>query len=77
MWSQSNELTSRLCAGQPAPRAILLLTFQYDAPAFVVPPAGASIVGALGQGLELWQVNMRIDSWGVQYLRHFQIPAGR
>ena len=93
------EGSARPRAGRARPRAILLLAFQYDAPAFTVPAAAGAVVQAMAQGLELWQarsaelrapgllldtrpaepgaaqVNLRIDSWGVQYARHFQITA--
>ena len=59
-WSHTQYQCST-CAETPLlerPRAMMLLTYQYDAPPFRIPVAatGGPMSQALSRGLELWQV---------------------
>jgi len=61
-------------------RALLLMCYLYDSPAFQVPPiAGAEkkIVQAAKQaaarGMENWQINLKIDAAGVSLRDYFKL----
>jgi sugar fermentation stimulation protein A len=61
-------------------RAILLLCYLYDAPAFVPPKTNATNIKikkvaemATRAGVEHWQVNLRLNKEGVQLIRYFPL----
>ncbi|AXG82316.1 DNA/RNA nuclease SfsA [Streptomyces paludis] len=57
-------------------RAVLLVCFLYDNPGFQVRPSShhdevrASVAQAVQDGVEIWQVNFRLDTTGVRVARH-------
>ena len=71
------ELSSSLHSGG---RAIVALCYLYDAPPFVRPARdgfSSKIIDAAeaasAQGVESWQVNLRIDDSGVSLTRYFRL----
>jgi sugar fermentation stimulation protein A len=61
-------------------RAIVLLCYQYDAPPFCPPPPDktneaieSAALSAEEEGVENWQVNLKIDKSGVSMLRYFRL----
>ena len=70
------ELGDSLAAQQ---RAILLLCFLYDNPGFVVQASRhadavkASVDKAIGQGVELWQVNFTLNPIGAQLASYHEL----
>lgn len=61
-------------------RAILLNTFQYDNPGFEVinkstnyEKVSSTVKECIGKGVEIWQINMRIDAEGVELIRLWDI----
>ena len=60
-------------------RAILLICFLYDNPAFQVQPSRhdatvkAQVSRAIKQGVEIWQVNFHLDQTGVRVLGHHEL----
>lgn len=56
---------------QDGGRSAVVMAFQYDNPGFRVPPSaqnspvGDHVSAALDSGVELWQVNFRVDAEGV------------
>ena len=72
-----------LIASQSSSRAILLLVFLYNAEVFTAPggsdpstlhPIRATVAKAISKGVELWQVNMKIDENGISLLDLFPLP---
>jgi len=64
---------------QQGSRAVIVLCYQYDAPAFKRPPLDArnapialAAEEARRKGIETWQVNLGIDAWGVRLLKYFR-----
>jgi len=71
------DLTTDLKANQ---KAITIMCYQFDAPAFVVPKlekANTRIITAAklahSKGLETWQINLIIDSKGVVLRKYFKL----
>jgi hypothetical protein len=70
------ELGQSLAARQ---RAIPLICFLYDNPGFKVQPSRhhatvkAQVSEAIRQGVEIWQVNFRLDATGVRVLSHHEL----
>ncbi len=61
-------------------RAIFLMCYMYDAPAFEVPAPDeyelkivAAARMAVARGLENWQVDLQIDEEGVKLLKYFKL----
>jgi len=71
-----SELCDSLAGHQ---RAILLICFLYDNPGFRVyrsrhhATVKARVSRAIQQGVEIWQVNCRLDRTGVQVLSHHEL----
>jgi len=72
-----NALSARASGGK---RAILLLCYLYDAEPFRPPPMDAhnetiekAAADAERKGVENWQVNLRIDPYGVSLIRCFRL----
>ncbi|MDR1458141.1 MAG: DNA/RNA nuclease SfsA [Puniceicoccales bacterium] len=63
-------------------RAILLTCFVFDAPKFI-PPAPSkynveifeAMNDSMKKGIEVWQLNLSIDKFGVEFLRYFEITS--
>lgn len=71
------ELTNNIGGGA---RAVLLLCYQFDAPPFHPPPMDQTneqiekaAMDAEKRGLENWQVNLKIDRYGVSLIRYFKL----
>ncbi|MET7339182.1 DNA/RNA nuclease SfsA [Nonomuraea sp. NPDC005650] len=70
------ELGRSLAAHQ---RAIMLVCFLYDNPGFQVVESSrhnwvkAQVAEALRQGVEIWQVNFRLDTTGVRVIGHHEL----
>jgi sugar fermentation stimulation protein A len=63
-------------------RAILLTCFVFDAPKFVPPPPSKynteifqAMKDSMKKGIEVWQLNLSIDRFGVDFLRYFEITS--
>jgi sugar fermentation stimulation protein A len=63
-------------------KAILLVCFLYDNPRFSPPgrhrQSGAvreAVLSSIKRGVEVWQVNFKIDQTGVELLRYFDITT--
>jgi sugar fermentation stimulation protein A len=63
-------------------RAILLTCFMFDAPKFTPPPPNKNnveiskaIKSALAKGVEMWQLNLSIDKFGIAFVRYFEITS--
>jgi len=74
-----NDLSDAIKEGRKK-RAILLLCYLYDAPAFVPPKTDATNIKivkvaemATNEGVEHWQVNLRLNKEGVELLNYFSL----
>lgn len=61
-------------------RAILLNTFQYDNPGFEVinkstnyEEVSSTVNECISKGVEIWQINMKIDAKGVELIKFWDI----
>jgi sugar fermentation stimulation protein A len=61
-------------------RAILLTCFMFDSPKFTPPKQTKqntkvveTIKKSMGKGIEIWQLNLSIDKFGVNFIRNFEI----
>nr|MDR0351661.1 DNA/RNA nuclease SfsA [Puniceicoccales bacterium] len=74
-----NELSNSLDENN---RAILLTCFVFDAPKFAPPPPSKynaeifeTMRNSMKKGVEVWQLNLSIDRFGVDFLRYFEITS--
>ena len=72
-----NELAGSLKDNE---RAILLNTFQYDNPGFKIinkstnyEEVSSTVKDCVEKGVEIWQVNMKIDAEGVELIKVWDI----
>lgn len=72
-----NELTDSLKENE---RAILINTFQYDNPGYEIinkstnfEEVKSNVEQCINKGIEIWQVNMKIDEKGVELIRYWNI----